>query len=67
VAASQAVDRTRVVLPVALTLTVLTGFTGLAYEVAWQKYLAILLGSHAEATAAVLGMAWLPGTHGLEV
>jgi spermidine synthase len=35
---------------------VLTGFTGLAYEVAWQKYLAILLGSHAEATAAVLGI-----------
>ncbi len=55
-AASQAVDRTQVVLPVALTLTVLTGFTGLAYEVAWQKYLAILLGSHAEATAAVLGI-----------
>jgi spermidine synthase len=41
---------------VALTLTVLTGFTGLVYEVAWQKYLAILLGSHAEATAAVLGI-----------
>jgi spermidine synthase len=35
---------------------VLTGFTGLVYEVAWQKYLAILLGSHAEATAAVLGI-----------
>jgi len=56
VTASQAVDRTRVVLPVALTLTLLTGFTGLVYEVAWQKYLAILLGSHAEATAAVLGI-----------
>jgi spermidine synthase len=35
---------------------VLTGFTGLVYEVAWQKYLAILLGSHAESTAAVLGI-----------
>ena len=49
-------DRTRVVLPVALTLTLLTGFSGLVYEVAWQKYLAMLLGSHAEATAAVLGI-----------
>jgi len=34
----------------------LTGFTGLVYEVAWQKYLATLLGSHSEATAAVLGI-----------
>jgi spermidine synthase len=40
----------------ALLLTVLTGFTGLVYEVAWQKYLATLLGSHSEATAAVLGI-----------
>ncbi len=40
----------------ALTLTVLTGFTGLVYEVTWQKCLAILLGSHAEATAAVLAI-----------
>jgi predicted membrane-bound spermidine synthase len=40
----------------ALLLTVLTGFTGLVYEVTWQKGLAILLGSHAEATAAVLGI-----------
>ncbi|UCE84566.1 MAG: fused MFS/spermidine synthase [Deltaproteobacteria bacterium] len=40
----------------ALVLTVLTGFTGLVYEVAWQKYLAILLGSHSEATAAILGI-----------
>ncbi len=40
----------------ALLLTVLTGFSGLVYEVAWQKYLAMLLGSHAEATAAVLGI-----------
>jgi predicted membrane-bound spermidine synthase len=40
----------------ALLLTVLTGFTGLVYEVAWQKSLATLLGSHAEATAAVLGI-----------
>ena len=41
---------------VALLLTVLTGFSGLVYQIAWQKYLAILLGSHAEATAAVLGI-----------
>jgi len=40
----------------ALLLTVLTGFSGLVYEVAWQKYLASLLGSHAEATAAVLAI-----------
>ena len=41
---------------VALALTVLTGFTGLVYEVTWQKYLATLLGSHSEATAAVLAL-----------
>jgi len=40
----------------ALALTVLTGFSALVYEVAWQKYLATLLGSHSEATAAVLGL-----------
>jgi len=40
----------------ALLLTILTGFTGLVYEVAWQRYLATLLGSHGEATAAVLGI-----------
>ena len=40
----------------ALLLTVLTGFSGLTYEVAWEKYLATLMGSHAEATAAVLGI-----------
>lgn len=41
---------------VALLLTVLTGFTGLVYEVTWQKYVATLLGSHSEATASVLGI-----------
>ncbi len=40
----------------ALILTVLTGFSGLVYEVAWQKSLATLLGSHGEATAAVLAI-----------
>jgi len=41
---------------VAFALTVVTGFSGLVYEVAWQKYLATLLGSHGEATAAVLAI-----------
>src|SRR5258707_763276 len=41
---------------VVLALTAITGFTGLAYEVTWQKYLAVLLGAHSEATAAVLGL-----------
>ena len=46
----------RFVRPLALALTVLTGFSGLVYEVTWQKYLATLVGSHAEAAAAVLGI-----------
>ncbi|MEN8160458.1 MAG: fused MFS/spermidine synthase, partial [Myxococcota bacterium] len=41
---------------VALLLTLLTGFSGLVYEITWHKYLATLLGSHSEATAAVLGL-----------
>lgn len=40
----------------ALVLTLLTGVSGLVYEVAWQRYLATLLGSHSEATAAVLAI-----------
>ncbi len=40
----------------ALLLTALTGFAGLAYEVTWQRYLATLLGAHSEATAAVLAI-----------
>jgi predicted membrane-bound spermidine synthase len=47
----------------ALLLTLVTGATGLIYEVAWQRYLATLLGSHAEATAAVLGL-FLAGLSG---
>ncbi len=39
-----------------LFLTLCTGFTGLAYEITWQKYLAVLLGAHSEATASVLGL-----------
>jgi spermidine synthase len=41
---------------IALLLTTLTGFTGLVYEVTWEKLLATLLGSHSAATAAVLGL-----------
>ena len=41
---------------ISLALTVLTGFSGLVYEVTWQRYLATLLGSHSEATAAVLAI-----------
>lgn len=53
---------------VALSLTIFTGFTGLVYQVTWQKYLATLLGSHSEATAAVLGIflgGLSVGTHSL--
>jgi spermidine synthase len=39
-----------------LLLTFATGASGLVYEVAWQRYLATLLGSHSEATAAVLAI-----------
>jgi spermidine synthase len=56
VTSSDRVPKTQNVLPAALVLTILTGFSGLVYEVAWQKYLATLLGSHAEATAAVLAI-----------
>jgi predicted membrane-bound spermidine synthase len=38
----------------ALLLTIATGTAGLVYEVTWERMLATLLGSHAEATAAVL-------------
>ncbi|HLY37029.1 MAG TPA: fused MFS/spermidine synthase [Candidatus Binatia bacterium] len=41
---------------VALFLTTLTGFSGLVYEVAWQRYLFTLLGSDSEAVAAILGI-----------
>src|SRR5206468_6876169 len=40
----------------ALLLTALTGSSGLVYEVTWQKYLATLLGSQSEATAAILAI-----------
>ena len=41
---------------IALLLTILTGFSGLVYEITWEKYLATLLGSHSEATAAILAL-----------
>ncbi|MFH2202149.1 MAG: hypothetical protein ABIJ96_03455 [Elusimicrobiota bacterium] len=34
----------------------LSGVAGLVYQVVWHKYLAILLGSHARATAAILAV-----------
>jgi predicted membrane-bound spermidine synthase len=40
----------------AIILTIITGFSGLVYEVTWQKYLATLLGSQGEATAAILAI-----------
>jgi predicted membrane-bound spermidine synthase len=45
-----------VVRALSLALTFATGASGLVYEVAWQRYLATLLGSHSEATAAVLAI-----------
>ncbi|HEY5658775.1 MAG TPA: hypothetical protein VIY27_13380, partial [Myxococcota bacterium] len=39
-----------------LALTLVTGFSGLVYEVVWQRYVATLLGSDSAATAAVLGI-----------
>jgi predicted membrane-bound spermidine synthase len=41
---------------IALLLTLLTGFSGLVYEVAWHGYLATLLGSDGRATATILGI-----------
>jgi predicted membrane-bound spermidine synthase len=39
-----------------LALTLVTGFSGLVYEIVWQRYVAILLGSDSASTAAVLGI-----------
>ena len=46
----------RMLRALSLLLTFATGASGLVYEVAWQRYLATLLGSHSEATAAVLAI-----------
>jgi spermidine synthase len=37
-----------------LALTIVTGFSGLVYEVTWQRWLATLLGADSQATALVL-------------
>ncbi len=37
-----------------LLCVLVSGFAGLVYQVTWQKYLSIYLGSHAQATALVL-------------
>jgi spermidine synthase len=43
-------------LPLFFVLVFISGFSGLLYEVAWQRYLAILLGAQAWATALVLAV-----------
>lgn len=43
-------------LPLFFVLVFLSGFSGLLYEVAWQRYLAILLGAQAWATALILAV-----------
>jgi spermidine synthase len=40
-------------------LVFLSGFTGLFFQVVWQKYLSAVLGSHASATAIVLSLFFL--------
>ncbi len=42
--------------PILYALIFLSGISGLIYQVAWHKYLAILLGAQARATAVVLGI-----------
>lgn len=39
-----------------LSLVFFSGLTGLIYQVTWQKYLSVLLGSHAAATSIVLAL-----------
>src|SRR5437016_4911888 len=41
---------------VAYSAVFLSGFAALVYEVLWQRYLAILLGAHARASAIVLAV-----------
>lgn len=42
-----------------LLLVFLSGFSGLIYQVIWQKYLSAYLGSHALATSQVLACFFL--------
>ena len=44
---------------IAYLLTLITGFTGLVYQVTWHKYLSFYLGSHALATSIVLSVFFL--------
>lgn len=44
---------------IAYILTLITGFTGLVYQVTWHKYLSFFLGSHALATSIVLSVFFL--------
>ena len=39
-----------------LFLTLLTGFSGLVYEVTWQTYIANLIGSHARSAAIIVSV-----------
>jgi spermidine synthase len=41
---------------IALATTIITGFTGLVYEVTWHKYLSNIIGSEARATAIILAV-----------
>ena len=44
---------------ICFAMVLLSGFTGLVYQVTWQKYLSIYLGSHALATCLVLSTFFL--------
>lgn len=41
---------------VIFTILIVTGMTGLIYQVAWQKYLTYLIGSESRSSALVIGM-----------
>ena len=41
---------------VIFTILIITGMTGLIYQVAWQKYLTYLIGSESRSSALVIGM-----------
>ncbi len=49
----------RLVIAFAYVMVFLSGMTGLIYQVVWQKYLSIYLGSHASATSLVLSAFFL--------
>ncbi len=41
---------------VIMSMVFISGVAGLTYQIAWQKYLGVLLGSHAKATAITLSL-----------